>query len=366
MPTAVLDAITAHLRLEAEIGGYEAADACAEAIGQAYAAVGELIGAPPENVAMTENATAAFVQALSSVPFAPGDILLTTQNDYVSNQIMYLSLASRTAIEVVRAPESPEGGVDVGALEGLIHRRRPKLVAVTHVPTSSGLVQDVAEVGRICRDREVLFLLDACQSVGQMPIDVMDIGCDFLSATARKFLRGPRGCGLLYVSDRVLDMGLEPLFPDMRGADWIEAELYQPAPTAQRFENWEFPYALLLGQGAAARYALDIGIERIQERSWALAAELRSRLREIDGVRVLDRGAVQCAIVTAAFERIDAPTVVAGLAEAGINTSLTSRNSAVIDFDEKGVEDAVRFSPHYFNTESEIDAASETTAGLVA
>jgi selenocysteine lyase/cysteine desulfurase len=277
MPAPVLRTITDHLQLEAEVGGYEAGDARAEQIHEAYAAVGAVVGAAAENIAVTENATASFIQALSSVPFVPGDVLVTTRNDYVSNQIMYLSLASRMGIEVVRAPEAQEGGVDVDALEKLVHRRRPKLVAVTHVPTNSGLVQDVAAVGRICRERDVLFLLDACQSVGQMSIDVEEIGCDFLSATARKFLRGPRGCGFLYVSDRALDAGLEPLFPDMRGADWIEAELYQPAPTAQRFENWEFAYGLLLGQGAAARYACDLGIERVQARAWKLAAEQRSR-----------------------------------------------------------------------------------------
>ena len=366
MPDPVLRAITQHLELEARIGGYEACDEKRAEIEATYAALGSLIGADPQNIAVTENATASFIQALSSVPFAPGDVIVTTRNDYISNQIMYLSLQSRMGIELVRAPEDPSGGVDVLAMEEVIHRRRPKLVAVTHIPTSSGLVQKVADVGVMCRQRDILYLVDACQSVGQMPVDVEEIGCDFLSATARKFLRGPRGVGFLYVSDRALELGLEPLFPDMRGADWIDADLYQPAPGAQRFENWEFPYALVLGMGRAAEYALDLGLEAIRDRAWALAAMARDRLAEIDTLQVLDRGMERCAIVTVAAAGRHAAELVSSLAEAGISTNVTMRDYAVLDFDDKGVESAVRVSPHYYNTEEEIEEFASTLSRLVS
>ncbi len=365
VPDPVHRAIVEHLELEARIGGYEASDEREDAIRGAYEALGTLVGADAHNIAITENATASFIQALSSVPFAPGDVIVTSRNDYISNQIMYLSLASRFGVELVRAPEDPSGGVDPVALEEVVHRRRPKLVAITHVPTNSGLVQSVTDIGVICRRRDILYLVDACQSVGQMPVDVAEIGCDFLSATGRKFLRGPRGIGFLYVSDRALDLGLEPLFPDMRGADWIEKDLYQPAPGAQRFENWEFPYALVLGLGKAAEYALELGLEPILDRAWALAAQARERLAEVDGVRVLDRGQERCAIVTVAAEGRDSRELVQRLLERGINTALSLRSSAVMDFDDKGVEDAVRVSPHYYNTEDEIEALVMTLSQLL-
>jgi selenocysteine lyase/cysteine desulfurase len=365
MPDPVLRAMTDHLELEARIGGYEAEDAKKDEIAATYTALGKLIGTAPENVAVTENATASFIQALSSIPFAPGDVIVTTRNDYISNQIMYLSLKSRMGVELVRAPEDPAGGVDVRAIEELIHKRRPKLVAVTHIPTNSGLVQRVVDVGVMCRQRDILYLVDACQSVGQMPIDVEAIGCDFLSATARKYLRGPRGVGFLYVSDRALDLGLEPLFPDMQGAYWIEADLYQQAPGAQRFENWEFPYALVLGMGRAAEYALDLGLEAIRDRAWALAAMIRDRLAEIDTLQVLDRGVERCAIVTVAAEGRDASELVSALTEAGINTNVTQRDYALLDFDDKGVESGIRVSPHYYNTEEEIERFVDTLSSLV-
>jgi len=356
MPTPVLDAIRGHLELEATMGGYEAEAETAPLRARAYESLATLLGTTPDRVAMTEHATASFVAALSSIPFVRGDVILTTRHDYVSNQIQYLSLAHRFGVEIVRAPDAPEGGVDLQAMEEAIHRRRPKLVAVTQIPTNSGLVQDVASIGTMCRARDVLYLVDGCQSVGQMPIDVEAMGCDFLSATSRKFLRGPRGSGFLYVSDRVLDAGLEPLFPDMRGADWIDDDLYQPAPDARRFETWEFAWALVLGTAAAARYADALGIEAIRDRVRGLASELRERLSALPGCRVLDRGPELSAIVTASFEGHVPADLVAALRQRGINTSAQTRVDAVLDYDEKGVDGALRMSPHCFNDDSDLDA----------
>jgi selenocysteine lyase/cysteine desulfurase len=365
MPEPVLAEVRAHLELEARIGGYEAEAEAAEEIRAAYEAMARLLGTSASNVAFTEHATTSFTQALSSVDFARGDVLLTTRSDYVSNQIQYLALAHRRGVEVVRAPDAPEGGVDLQAVEEIIHRRRPRLVAVTHVPTNSGLVQDVAAVGRMCRARDVLYVVDACQSVGQMPVLPEDIGCDFLSGTARKFLRGPRGCGFLWVSDRVLDRGLEPLFPDLRGADWIEGDLYQPAPDARRFETWEFAWALVRGTGAAARYATGIGLEAVRDRVRRLAGSLRERLGGMPGVRVLDRGPELAAIVTVSVRGWRSRDLVQALRARGINTTGQSRGDAILDYDAKGVDGALRVSPHCYNTEEELDTFLGTLGEIV-
>jgi len=364
MPDVVVDAVRAHLELEARIGGYEAAAEAASGIEAAYGAVADLLGTHSGNVAFTEHATAAFVQALSSVPLHQGDVVVTTRHDYVSNQIQYLSMAERFGVEVVRAPDAPEGGVDLMAMEEIIHRRRPRLVAVTQIPTNSGLVQDVAAVGQMCRARDILYLVDACQSVGQMPVHPEVIACDFLSATTRKFLRGPRGAGFLWVSDRALDAGLAPLFPDMRGADWVEGDLFQPAPDARRFETWEFAWGLVLGAGAAARYALDIGLDAIKERAWGLADQLRTALRDLPGAAVLDRGATLSAIVTVSVAGRNPQELVAALRARGINTSAQTRLDAVLDYDAKGVDGSLRISPHYFNTEGELDTLVGALAEL--
>jgi selenocysteine lyase/cysteine desulfurase len=354
MPFSVLEATKGHLDLEARIGGYEAAEKQKEAIAGFYAELARLIGARRENIAFAGSATAAYAQALSSIAFERGDVILTTRDDYISNQLGFLSLQKRFGVDIVRVPNLKEGGVDLDAMVQLLDSKRPRLVAVTHVPTNSGLVQPIIEIGRACRERELLYLVDACQSLGQLPLDVEAIGCDFLSATGRKFLRGPRGTGLLFVSDRVLRGGYEPLFIDMHGATWTSPETYLPSPTAARFEDWEFPYALVLGFKEAARYASSIGVGRIAERATHLAARLRSDLREMPRVRVLDRGSPLCAIVTAAISGWEAEPFIAELAKRRVNGSISYRHFAILDFSDKNVEWALRLSPHYYNTEAEL------------
>jgi selenocysteine lyase/cysteine desulfurase len=364
-PKPVRQAIAEHLALESEIGGYEAAEARADALGGAYAALGRLLGAAPRNLAMQQNSTVAFAQAFAAFDLGPGDVILTSRADYASNQIMYLALARRRGVEIVRAPDAPEGGIDLQAVRDLVARRRPALLALTWIPTNSGLVQPAETVGEICRDAGVPYILDACQAVGQMPVDVSLLHCDYLAGTSRKFLRGPRGTGFLYVSDRALAAGAYPLTVDMHGATWSEPEDFALTPDARRFESWEIAYALILGMGAAAEYALGVGIEAARARSWALAAYARERLAAIDGVRVLDRGPALCAIATAELGGRPAEEVKLALRARRINTSSPGRDDAVIDMDEKGATSALRVSPHYYNTADEIDAAVTALAEVM-
>jgi selenocysteine lyase/cysteine desulfurase len=357
MPAPVVQAIQDHILLESRIGGYEAADARQDAMLGAYQSVADLIGTQPRNIAFTENATASFSLALSSLPLARGDVILTTRNDYASNQIQLLSLQARTGVRIIRAPDRSAGGVDVQAMAERIHGERVRLVCVTHVPTNSGLVQDVRAIGAACRDAGVLYLVDACQSIGQLPLDVADLGCDFLSASARKYLRGPRGAGFLYVSDRALEQGLEPLFIDMRGADWIGEDHYRAVADAKRFENWESAWALVLATGEAARYATALGVEAISRRVIGLGQRVREQLGSIDRVRVLDRGSELCGIVSVAIEGRDPGELVTALRARGINTSAQQREYALLDYDDKRVTASLRISPHYYNTEEEIDQA---------
>jgi selenocysteine lyase/cysteine desulfurase len=362
----VRQAVDQHLDLEDQLGGYEAAEARADALRQVGDDLGRLVGGHRRNIALAQNSTVAFAQALGAFDFAAGDSILTSRADYASNQIMYLSLAARLGVEVVRAPDLPAGGVDPDAVRDLVRRHRPSLVALTWVPTNSGLVQDVAAVGEVCRSAGVPYLVDACQAVGQMPVDAGAIGCDYLAATARKFLRGPRGIGFLYVADRTLAAGAYPLLVDMHGATWTDPDRFALTPDARRFESWEIAFALALGLGAAARYALDtVGIETARDRAHSLAAYARDRLSRVPGVRVLDRGQQLCAIVTVEPAGRQGADIKLALRARGINTSSPDREDAVIDMDAKGAPSALRISPHYYNTAGEIDAAVEALAELL-
>ena len=363
MPQPVLDALRRHLEREAAIGGYEAADEAESDLNETYELLGRIVGAAPRNLAIVENATVAFNQAVSAFDFRPGDRIVTTRTDYPSNQLVYLSLAHRAGVETVRAADRAEGGVDPESVRLFASHPRTRLVALSWVPTNSGLVQDARAVGEVCAELGVPYLIDACQAVGQLAVDVNELQCDFLGGTARKFLRGPRGIGFLYVSDRMLERGAFPLFLDMRGADWTDPDAYRLADGARRFENWEFAYALVAGLREAARYTLDVGAEG-QARARGLAALLRERLAKVRGVRVLDRGRERCAIVTVDVGGRDAVGVKLALRQRGINTSSTDRKSGVLDMDDKRTSSALRLSPHYYNTEEELETAAAALAEL--
>jgi len=366
IPRGVLDAMVAHLNREANFGAYESADDAEGAVAAAYESVARLLGTQARNVAVVENSTVAFFQALSAFDFKRGDVIVTTRNDYISNQLAYLSLARRQGVEVRRAEDLPGGGADPQSVAELLRERRVRLLAVTWVPTNSGLIQPVEALGEIAEAAGVPYLVDGCQAVGQIPIDVGKLRCDFLSATARKFLRGPRGIGFLYVSDRALKRGDFPLYIDMRGADWVSADNFAPAADARRFENWEFAYSLVLGLGEAARYALGVGVERGGRRARELAATLRAKLKGLGGIRVLDRGSELAALVTIEVAGWDARELSKLLRTRGINSSASLREYAVIDMEEKGVTTALRLSPHYYNTEEEIERVVEQLKSVTA
>ncbi len=359
MPKPVLGAITNHLQREFLQGGYEAEAEAAASICNVYASVGSLLGCAPRNVAVVENATVAFFQALSSFDFQPGDVIVTTRNDYISNQLAYLSLARRHGVVVQRAADLPSGGADPDSVRELLRNPRVRLLAVTWIPTNSGLIQAVEAFGEAAAAAGVPYLIDACQAVGLLPIDVARLRCDFLAATARKYLRGPRGIGFLYVADRVIERGQHPLYIDMRGASWSTQNSFELAADARRFENWEFSVALVLGLGEAARYAGQVGVLRGGGRARELAAEIRAALADRPGLRVLDRGADLGAIVTVEIRGWHASEVVKELRTRGINTSAALREDAVIDMAEKQAVSALRISPHYYNSEAEIDTVCE-------
>jgi selenocysteine lyase/cysteine desulfurase len=361
-PTPVLDAVIEHLRREATIGGYEAAAERKDRIEHSYDAIARLIGAQRDEIAIVENATRAWDMAFYSLDLQPGDRVLTTHAEYASNYIALRQVADRTGAAVVVVPDDEHGQVDVAALESMLDDR-VKLVSLVHVPTQGGLVNPAAAVGAVCRAAGVPLLLDACQSVGQMPIDVGEIGCDMLSATGRKFLRAPRGTGFLYVRRDLIE-DLEPPLLDLHAAEWQADGSYRIRPDARRFENWETNYATKIGLGVAVDYALEWGLEPIRARVYGLAADLRRRLGAIDGVTVHDRGEERCAIVTFSVDGRSTEDVVAGLVGDHINVSLSTGTHSRLDLMERGLESVVRASVHYYNDDAELDRMVERVADL--
>ena len=353
MPQCVLDAQIDHLNLEANIGGYEAAAKMSEQIDAVYSSTAKLINAKPSEIAIVENATVGWAMAFYAIDFKPGDRILTVEAEYVSNYIAYIHMAREKGVSIEVIPSGDDGNVQLDVLEKMIDEK-VKLVSATHVPTNSGLVNSVAAIGNIARKHNILYLVDACQSAGQMPLDVKKIKCDMLSATSRKYLRGPRGVGFLFVREKIIKK-LHPPMVDLEAATWKSERDYELRPDAKRFENWENNYAAKLGFGAAVDYALGIGLENIQQRINELADNMRSHLEKINGVKTHTISEHQCGIVTFSAEGHEAVDIVKKLRERGINTSVSQPNSTLLDATKNKLPDLVRASVHYYNDEDEIE-----------
>ncbi|MFC4003026.1 aminotransferase class V-fold PLP-dependent enzyme [Prauserella oleivorans] len=362
MPTPVLDSTIAHLKLEARIGGYEAAAEATETIEAVYTAAARLLGCAAGEIAVVDSATRAWDMAFYSIPFRSGDRILTSEAEYGSNFIAYLQLAARHDLEVEVVPNDESGQISVPRLCDLIDER-VRLISLTHVPTNCGLVNPAVEVGKIAREAGVLYLLDACQSAGQMPLDVAEIGCDLLSLTGRKYLRGPRGTGLLYVRHDLLDE-LSPPMLDLHAATWIARDEYRMRPDARRFESWEYNYAAKIGLGTAIDYALGWGLDSIRGRVYALADQLRSRLAELPGVTLRDVGAERCGIVAFTVDGVAPAEVKERLAARGINVSVSRAPSTRVDMENRGIDELVRASVHYYNTEQEIESLCDALVSV--
>lgn len=362
MPQPVLDAVVGHLQLEAAIGGYEARNKELEAVERVYEAAARLINCTPHEIAFIENATRAWDMAFYAILFKSGDRILTAKSEYSSNYIAYLQVAQKTGAVIEVIPNDEHGQTSVEALGNMIDDR-VKLISITHVPTQGGLVNPAAAIGKVAREAGVLYLLDACQSVGQMPIDVKEIECDILSATGRKYLRGPRGTGFLYVRRELIEQ-LEPPFLDLHAATWVADDRYEIRADARRFENWEMYYAGKAGLGVAIDYAMGWGLPTIWRRVRKLGEQLRSQLVALGSVTIHDLGIERCGIVTFNVEGISATAVQRRLAASHINVSVALEESSRLDLVERHLPELVRASVHYYNNEDEIEQFCDAVARM--
>jgi selenocysteine lyase/cysteine desulfurase len=354
MPTPVIDAVQDYFEAEALYGGYETHRKRGNQIEAVYQSLSDLIGADRSEVALADNATRAWDVLFYSFGLGEGDRVVTTSSEYVSNWAAYLHVRDRDGVIVDVVPDTPDGEVDVEALDAMVQERETALITLNHMPTNGGLVNPAAVVGEIASHHGVAYLLDACQSIGQIPIDVDEIKCDMLTGTSRKYLRGPRGVGFLYLRDSFVER-LDPVFVEVENAPIVLPDSYTLASGAHRFETWEKSYANVAGFGAAIDYGVDVGIAEMWERIQSLAATMRHQLSMIDGVTVRDRGTIKGGIVTFDIDSRQTLEVRELLSERSINVSTSTPFSAPIDMRARNLEGLVRASVHAYNTDDEID-----------
>lgn len=353
MPLPVIEAVRAHLDRELLVGGYTARAEAEGAVEEVYRSIATLIGARPDEIALTDSATRAWDQVFYGLEFSAGDRILTDQSCYGSNYLAFLQAARRTGVEIVALPDTPSGELDVDALDQAVDART-RLLALTWSPTASGRVNPAAAAGAVARRHDLPYLLDACQAVGQMPVHVGELQCDFLSATGRKYLRGPRGTGFLYVHPRMLER-VEPAVVDVRAAEWQSVDRYRLRADARRYETWEMNYAAVLGLGAAVDYALNWPQDGVWLRIQELAGRLRAGLSAVPGTMVRDTGTVQGGIVTFTVAGQAAADIKRRLFEQDVIVSVSSPDGQLLDFARRRLPPLVRASIHYFNTEEEVE-----------
>lgn len=353
-PRAVVDAVARHLALEEEVGGYEAAAEAADAVRGSYGAVARLINADPSEIAFVDSATRGWHVAFLALDLKPGDEILTSQAEYNSHMISFRHAEKRLGTKTILVPDADDGSMDCDALQRLI-TDRTRLISLSHIPTNDGIVQPAEAVGRIARAHAVPYLLDACQSAGQMPLDVAAIGCTMLTATGRKYLRGPRGTGFLWV-DRNWQDRLLPHTLDIRSARWTGVDRFEIVEDAGRYELWEGNVAAQIGLGEAADYAVRQSIDLTWARIVGLAARLRALIAALPGFTVHDRGSVKSGIVTFSCRSHDAAHISNWLRQQHtINTSVSAVQLTRADLLSSGVTHLVRASVHAFNTDEEIE-----------
>jgi len=352
--TEVLNAVMAHLRREAEMGGYEAAVAMRDQSRAVYTSAARVLGAAPEDIALVESATVGWHRAIDALRPQPGERILATRSTYVSMALNLLELGRQRGVEIEILPTAADGRVELAALRSALDRPAA-FVTASHVPTSSGLIEPVAEIGALSAAAGVPFLLDATQSVGQLPVDVGLIGADALVATGRKFLRGPRGTGLLYVSPELRARSVSTTL-DVRGTVWSGARDYRVTDTALRLETWEASHALRLGLGVALDQLAALGVERVAAHLDVLGRRLRAGLATLPHITVLDPAASGGGIVTFVRAGEDPAQTQRRLALAGFAVVCVPASHGQWDLGSRGVQSVVRASVHVYNGPDDVDA----------
>lgn len=356
MPKPVIDAVQDYFSLEARLGGYPAMAQDAAAHEAVYGSIAKLIGAKPHEIALMGSNTLAWDCVFYGLPLGEGDRILTSRSEYGANYVAFLQMQKRTGCVIDVIPCGNSGATDPVALEQMIDDR-VKLIAINWIPTNGGLMNPAAEIGRVARAHGIPYLLDACQAVGQVPVDVQELGCDYLTAAGRKWLRGPKGSGFLYVrEERLADGSPEPAILDDIGAPWSKPDNYEMRADARRFETHEHAPALRLGLGAAAEYALAIGIDKIRKHVRGVAEGIRKELASVPGITVQDLGTEHAGLVTFSHDSKPTAEITAALLNGNITVKTIPRAGALMDTLARDIPELVRVSAHYYNSEDEIEA----------
>ena len=360
---SVRDVVQEQLRIEFTKGGYAAANEAEPDIERFYNSAAALIGGSAEGIAYVDSGTRAWNSIMYAVPgLGPGKQIITARSEFGSNLVSLAHLASLTGASVDLVEVDANGRIQLEHLLSMVSERTA-LVALSMVNAHAGTVNDLAGVGQALKEiaPDVTFVVDGCQAAGQIPIDVTALGASALTVTGRKWLRGPRGSGFLYVDPQELHRFRPTAF------DQTIAGLQTPGTfphtdlsirdDARRFEMWERSHATMLGLGQAIDVTMALGVDAIQERIAALASALRIGIASIPGLDVLESADERSGIVGVSRSSGSVWEIVSALKETGFEVGAMPRWEAPPAFGGRTDKSVLRLSPHIFNTSEEIQQA---------
>lgn len=361
MPPSVADAMIDCVRREAEGGAYETELYYDKVVQhEVYQRIARLLAAPVEDVALFDSATRAWCSVVCRLDLGPADRVWVTPYEYAGNLISLLRLRDRTGCRIEVVPTTPAGDLDLDWMAANVSDD-VALVSVTHIPSGCGIVNPVAEIGRLLAPYRCFYAVDGCQSVGHVPTSVAEIGCDLLTGAGRKFLRGPRGTGFAYVAPR-LRKALVPEFHDLHVAQVVAPDRYEVTdPSARSLELAERTTAAVVGLDVALEHHLTTG----QDRPQAAFPILRALLADLPDIELILPGTNHSGILSFRHHTLPAERIVAGLAERNINAWQIRGDHTPIFMARHGVDRAVRASVHYYNTGDEAAAFTDALRSII-
>lgn len=360
-PNPVIEAMLEYYReYSANIGRglHRATKRATEAFESSREKVAKTIGAKPDEIAYTKNATEALNLVARGLDWEKGDKVIATIFEHHSNLIPWQKLEEEIGIELEIVHENSDCIVEPSAIEEAIDERT-RLVTIPHVSNAFGTRQPVEEVGEIAEENDILFSVDAAQAVGHMPVDVGEIGCDFLAAPGHKGLLGPQGTGFLYIREDRLDR-VEPLLYGggiVEAAEEHESDLVEPP---QIFDAGTPNIPGVIGLGRAAEYVLGIGLEEIEERERKLVDRMLD-IGDCDEIEVYGPGSAEGFGGAASFnlKGMDHHEVSSVLDEVENIATRSGHHCAMPAMSHLGLDGNVRASVHYYNTEEDVGRFAE-------
>jgi len=349
--------IKEYLDQEERLGGYFCVEVFKLKLSKFYQNLSNLINCQPDEISFISNTTVGFNLFINSIKISKGDNVVILENEYESNLISLLN--NKVNFRVVKL--SKDGEVDLNDLVSKIDCRT-KVVSVCHLPSNNGNQNPIKKIGKLVKaqNQKAIYLIDACQSIGHLDINVKSIKCDVLVGSGRKYLRGPRGTGFIFIKKKIKER-INPLILDSHNSS-LENKI--KVTNKHIFENFEYSPALKIGLSESINQINKVGIARIEENIRKKTIYFREKLKKNPKIITYENNNNFSGISTLNFQEEDPKRIFNHLLKKKILTSVTQKKKLLRPFKKKKILSALRVSIHYYNTYKQIDYLIECFSKL--